>query len=91
MNEVIIYLLVGVVTGGLIAWLIATLRIKSTTISKREFNAVNNDLNVQKEKVRSLNETLQKLGIDLTKLIISSSRRDTRTLLLVVLSMIFVL
>jgi len=61
----IIYILTGIAIGGITAWLIATLTIKSKTVSKTElktvtssFNEAKTDLSVEQEKVKQLTEML---------------------------------
>jgi len=61
----IIYILTGIAIGGIAAWLIATLIIKSKTVSKTELETVRNSLNdtktaltVEQEKTKQLTETL---------------------------------
>lgn len=60
-----IYLCIGLILGGVIAWVIATLIVKAKTILKTEFdslanelNSVNTELSVEKEKVKNFSNTL---------------------------------
>ncbi len=62
----IIFLLVGLALGGAATWTIAKLIAQSKTISKSEFDSLlaklslcNTDLSVERERVRSLTETLR--------------------------------
>ena len=66
MQTEIIYLIFGLFLGAVAAWIIATLIVKSKTISKADFdslseklNSSNSDLNVEKEKSKSLAENLR--------------------------------
>lgn len=66
MQTEIIYLIVGLLIGAVAAWIIATVIAKSKTISKVEFDSLtekfnlsNSDLNVQKEKSKTLAENLR--------------------------------
>ncbi len=61
----IIYILTGIAIGGIAAWLIVTLEIKSKTVSKTEMETVTTSLNetktaltVEQEKTKQLTETL---------------------------------
>lgn len=60
----LIYFLIGFLTGGMIAWIVATLWVKSKTISKDDFDAVNEknrilhtDLLMARQKTDALEET----------------------------------
>lgn len=59
----LIFLLVGFVVGGVIAWIIASLLSKSKTVSKGEFdtlsernNSLNTELLISKEKINTMQE-----------------------------------
>lgn len=72
MQTDIIYLITGLSIGFIAAWIIITLKVKSTTIAKTTFDEVNEkfsllktDLSVEKERVRSLAENLQSTEVEL--------------------------
>jgi DNA recombination protein RmuC len=61
MNNEIIFLVTGLIAGGILAWIIASLKLKSGTVSKQEYETISGKLNllnaefsVEKEKVRTL-------------------------------------
>lgn len=61
----VIYLLVGLAIGGFVTWLLCYFIKKSKTVNKTEFdtlndkfNSLNIDINVEKEKVKSLTENI---------------------------------
>lgn len=68
----LIYLLTGFVAGGIIAWIMATLLVKSKTVSKKELEAeneknvsLNTDLIVAREKLKSMEEDEAELKIEI--------------------------
>lgn len=72
----LIYLLIGFVAGGMIAWIMATLLVKSKTVSKKELEianeknvSLNTDLIVAHERLKSMeeDETELKTEIDAYK------------------------
>lgn len=70
--EPIIYLFIGVCIGGILAWIIASLLVKSRTVSKNDFHALSDknnllqtDLIVSKEKIATLQEDEDALKIEL--------------------------
>ena len=66
-------LLIGFVAGGIIAWIMATLLVRSRTVSKQELEAVNEknvslhtDLIVAQEKLKSMQEDEAELKTEIT-------------------------
>lgn len=75
MQVEIIYLVVGLILGGIISWIISTQRIKSKTISNVEFqsllsdnNSLKTEIGIEKEKVNSLTSMHEKLQENLKNL-----------------------
>ncbi|WP_294079578.1 DNA recombination protein RmuC [Proteiniphilum sp. UBA5384] len=75
----ILYLLIGVLTGGVLGWIIASLRVRSRTVSKTEFdmlteryNALNIELILSRERItaekKSLLERLENQKTEMTEL-----------------------
>lgn len=75
----ILYLLIGVLTGGVLGWIIASLRVRSGTVSKTEFdmlteryNALNIELILSRERItaekKSLLERLENQKTEMTEL-----------------------
>ncbi len=72
MQTEIIYIGIGLLIGFIVAWIIATLKLKSSTIAKSSYELLNNklndlntDLSVEKEKARSLAENLHTTEFEL--------------------------
>lgn len=72
----IMYLLIGIALGGVIAWTIVTMLHKGNSVSKIEFdslntklNSVNTELGVEKEKSKNFADSLTKKETELQKTI----------------------